>query len=116
MPRPSQALAILALLLSACSDFPDLSAEGLEAAEQAPYPQLIPLVRALDAADTTPAFTAEDAAALQARAAGLGRGGASSDEVSADRVARLQARAAILRGPLQSEAQIEAMRRALAGL
>lgn len=107
---------LLCLALAACADLPDLQAEGLEAAARAPYPALIPLTQALAAADTDPRFPAAEAAALHARAAALGGVARPAAADAAARLERLRARAAILRGPLDTEDQIEAMRRALAAL
>lgn len=110
------AISILCLTLCACTQIPELEAEGLDAAENAPYPELIPLGPALAAADTDPRFSARDAEALLARAATIGTVASPGAAVSQSRADRLRARAAILRGPLETEEQIEAMRRTLAGL
>lgn len=117
MPRLLAPFALVAL--AACSDFPDLAAPGLESALDAAYPRLEPIGALLASADTPPRMTAAEAEALAALAAALGAGRAfTSPSVTdpAGRLARLRARAAILRKPLDNEADFVAMRAALARL
>jgi hypothetical protein len=139
---PCRAALFAALLaLPACADFPEIEAPGLEAAERAAYPELLPLTRILHRADAPVRFTEAEAEALLARARGLGRlsgrapasARAAGDAqllraraealtaapdtaaaAAAERLARLRARAEILRGPLAGEADVERMRQALA--
>lgn len=108
--------ALVLVPLAACADVPKLEVDGLAAAEAAPYPALLPLTPALAAADTPPALTAAEAEALAARAGGIGAVPGAGAAADAARLTRLRARAAILRGPLETDAEITAMRAALAAL
>ena len=76
--RPVLLPGLLALALAACADFPELEGAVDAKAARAPYPELLPHDAVIAA--TTPDTTADDpgaalaagAAALKARAAGLG--------------------------------------------
>lgn len=81
--RPLAALALL--ILSACTQFPELDARVGPDATRGPYPDLVPV------------------APLVARADGLEASPTTSPEALANvdaRIARLKARAAGLRGPV----------------
>ncbi|EBA09085.1 hypothetical protein SSE37_22624 [Sagittula stellata E-37] len=95
----------VALLVAqtACTQFPELDAVATPGVENAPYPQLVP-IDGLIAEPAPPRATKEDIAQVQARVGGLqsraarvGNAQVSQSGSVADRLKRLQQKAAELR-------------------
>ena len=95
--------AALLMALTACTQFPELDAVATPGVENAPYPRLVP-IDDLIADPAPPRATKEDIAQVQARADGLqaraARVGSAQDSQAdsvAERLKRLQQKAAELR-------------------
>lgn len=108
-------VALVVTALGGCTQFPDIEAANRMSPATGEPPALLPFaeLERATAINTTPP---EGLEALEARAANLSRRGARAPRGTAADLAALQARAAILRQPVETFDELEELRARLANM